>query len=199
LESVANSEKAGNEITILRTGNVGGRTSRSRIGVSSVVAEAILISVAVAIGIALLLVSQSWALVTNAKSVDQTNKEVAQQWSLLLIEHAFVSTPSFDAISPSGATVYVSNPGKYELVILGCVVYQKGASRPAVSLREIARVPADMREYRALRCPVAGLGPSNVVEIFAIPIHLYDPLDPLTNVQYGVIIRYDLEPTPSTG
>jgi len=168
-------------------GFVEGRTSRSRIGVSPVVAEALLISVAVAIGIALLLVSQSWASVTNAKSVEQTNKEVAQQWSLLLVEHAFISADR------RSATVYVSNPGKYELVVLRCVVYQRGSSPPAVPFSEIDRVPADMREYRALTCPVYGSGQSYVVEIFAIPIHLYDPREPLTNAQYGVIIRYDLK------
>jgi hypothetical protein len=166
-----------------------GRTSRSRIGVSPVVAEALLISVAVVIGIALLLVSQSWASVTNAKSVEQTNKEVAQQWSLLLVEHAFVSADG------RSATVYVSNPGKYELVILRCVVYQKGYSPPTVLFAEIDRVhvPADMRQVVPLTCPVYGSGQSYVVEIFAIPIHLYDPREPLTNAQYGVIIRYDLK------
>jgi hypothetical protein len=166
---------------------VEGRTSRSRIGVSPVVAEALLISVAVAIGIALLLVSQSWASVTNAKSVEQTNKEVAQQWSLLLVEHAFISADG------RSATVYVSNPGKYELVVLRCVVYQKGSSPPAVPFSEIGRVPADMRQVVPLTCPVYGSGQSYVVEIFAIPIHLYDPREPLTNAQYGVIIRYDLK------
>ena len=164
-----------------------GRTSRSRIGVSPVVAEALLISVAVAIGIALLLVSQSWASVTNAKSVEQTNREVAQQWSLLLVEHAFISADG------RSATVYVSNPGKYELVVLRCVVYQKGSSPPAVPFSEIGRVPADMRQVVPLTCPVYGSGQSYVVEIFAIPIHLYDPREPLTNAQYGVIIRYDLK------
>jgi len=166
---------------------VEGRTSRSRIGVSPVVAEALLISVAVAIGIALLLVSQSWASVTNAKSVEQTNREVAQQWSLLLVEHAFISADG------RSATVYVSNPGKYELVVLRCVVYQKGSSPPAVPFSEIGRVPADMRQVVPLTCPVYGSGQSYVVEIFAIPIHLYDPREPLTNAQYGVIIRYDLK------
>ena len=164
-----------------------GRTSRSRIGVSPVVAEALLISVAVAIGIALLLVSQSWASVTNAKSVEQTNREVAQQWSLLLVEHAFISADG------RSATVYVSNPGKYELVVLRCVVYQKGSSPPAVPFSEIGRVPADMRQVVPLTCPVYGSGQSYVVEIFAIPIPLYDPREPLTNAQYGVIIRYDLK------
>jgi hypothetical protein len=180
----------------VRWGFVRGRTSRSRIGLSTVVAEAILISVAVAIGIALLLVSQSWASVTNAKSVDQTNKEVAQQRSLLLIEHAIVpSGPSAGGMNRPEAPVYVSNPGKFELVILRCVVYPKGASPVFAPLHEIARVPADMTVYRALRCPVYGVGlaQSYVVEIFAIPIHLYDPLEPLTNVQYGVIIRYDVK------
>jgi hypothetical protein len=167
-------------------GFVEGRTSRSRIGVSPVVAEALLISVAVAIGIALLLVSQSWASVTNAKSVEQTNKEVAQQWSLLLVEHAFIS-------ADGSATVYVSNPGKYELVILRCVVYQKGSSPPAVPFSEIGRVPADMGQVVPLTCPVYGSGQSYVVEIFAIPEHLYDPREPLTNAQYGVTVRYDLQ------
>jgi archaellum component FlaF (FlaF/FlaG flagellin family) len=155
--------------------------------VSPVVAEALLISVAVAIGIALLLVSQSWASVTNAKSVEQTNKEVAQQWSLLLVEHAFIS-------ADGSATVYVSNPGKYQLVILRCVVYQKGYSPPAVPFSEIDRVhvPADMRQVVPLTCPVYGSGQSYVVEIFAIPNHLYDPREPLTNAQYGVTVRYDL-------
>jgi len=154
--------------------------------VSPVVAEALLISVAVAIGIALLLVSQSWASVTNAKSVDQTNKEVAQQWSLLLVEHAFVSADG------RSATVYVSNPGKYELVVLRCVVYQRGSSPPTVSFRELGRVPADMRQVVPLTCQVNGLGPY-VVELFAIPAHLYNSQEPSTNAQYGVTVKYDLQ------
>jgi hypothetical protein len=141
---------------------------------------------AVAIGIVLMLVSHSWAVSAGTRSLDQTNKEVAQQWSLLLVEHAFFSADG------SSATVYVSNPGKYQLVILRCVVYQKGYSPPAVPFNETGRVPADMRQVVPLTCPVYGAGQSYVVEVFAIPEHLYDPREPLTNAQYGVIIRYDL-------
>jgi hypothetical protein len=157
---------------------------RKNSGISPVVAEALLISVAVAIGIVLLLVSQSWASITSAKSVDQTNKEIAQQWSLLLVEHAFVSGGS--------ATVYVSNPGKYELVVLRCVVYQRGSSPPAVSFLELGRVPADMRQVVPLTCQVNGSGPY-VVELFAVPAHLYNSHEPSTNAQYGVTVKYDLQ------
>jgi hypothetical protein len=156
-------------------------------GGSPIVAEALLASMAVAVGIVLLLFSHSYTASVNTSSLGQTNKEVAQQWSLLLVEHAFFSADG------SSATVYVSNPGKYELVVLRCVVYQRGSSPQTVSFREYGRIPANMREVVPLTCPVYGLGPYYFIELFAIPAHLYDPREPSTNAQYGVTIRYDLK------
>jgi hypothetical protein len=165
---------------------VRGRASRSRIGGSPIVGEALLTSMAVAIGIVLMFISHSWAVSAGTRSLDQTNKEVAQQWSLLLVEHAFFSA------SGSSATVYVSNPGRYELVVLRCVVYQRGSSPQTASFREYGRIPANMSQVVSLTCPVYGSGPYYFVELFAIPVHLYDPREPLTNAQYGVTVRYDL-------
>jgi hypothetical protein len=165
----------------------GDMKGRKNSGTSPVVAEALLTSMAVAIGIVLMLISQSWTASTNASSLDQTNKEIAQQWSLLLVEHAFISADG------SRATVYVSNPGKYELVVLRCVVYQRGSSPPTVSFNEYGRVPPDMRQVVALTCPVSGSGPYYVIELFTIPTPLYNPREPSTNAQYGVTVRYDLK------
>ena len=162
-----------------------GRAPRSRIGVSPVVTEGLLTSMAVAIGIVLMLVSHSWAASIRAGSLDQTNKEIAQQWSLLLVEHAVLSDDG------TSATVYVSNPGKYELVVLRCVVYPRGAPPPTVSFDEHGRVPSNM-SLVVLTCSVYGAGPF-VIELFAIPAHLYNPREPSTNAQYGVTIKYDLE------
>jgi hypothetical protein len=158
---------------------------RKSSGNSPVVAEALLTSMAVAIGIVMMLVSHSWAGSVNISSLDQTNKEVAQQWSLLLVEHAFFS-------ADGSATVYVSNPGKYELVVLRCVVYQRGSSPPTVPFGELGRVPADMRQVVPLTCQVNGSGPY-VIELFAIPAHLYNSREPSTNAQYGVTVKYDLQ------
>jgi len=132
-----------------------GRTPRSRIGVSPVVTEGLLTSMAVAIGIVLMLVSHSWAASIRAGSLDQTNKEIAQQWSLLLVEHAVLSDDG------SSATVYVSNPGKYELVVLRCVVYPRGAPPPTFSFDEHLRVQSNMSLVVPLTCPVYGAGPSS--------------------------------------
>ena len=169
-----------------------GRTPRSRIGVSPVVTEGLLTSMAVAIGIVLMLVSHSWAASVGTRSLDQTNKEIAQQWSLLLVEHAVLSDDG------TRATVYVSNPGKYDLVVLRCVVYPRGAPPPTFSFNEYEPVPSNMtvppnmKRVVALTCPVYGRGPF-VIELFAIPAHLYNPREPSTNAQYGVTIKYDLE------
>ena len=167
-----------------------GRTPRSRIGGSPVVTEGLLTSMAVAIGIVLMLVSHSWAASVGTRSLDQTNKEIAQQWSLLLVEHAVLSDDG------TRATVYVSNPGKYDLVVLRCVVYPRGAPPPTFSFNEYGPVPPgvppDMSLVVPLTCPVYGTGPF-VIELFAIPAHLYNPREPSTNAQYGVTIKYDLE------
>ena len=163
-----------------------GRAPRSRIGGSPVITEGLLTSMAVAIGIVLMLVSHSWAASVGTRSLDQTNKEIAQQWSLLLVEHAVLSDDG------TRATVYVSNPGRYELVVLRCVVYPRGAPPPTVSFNGYGRVPPDMSLVVALTCPVYGRGPF-VIELFAIPAHLYNPREPSTNAQYGVTIKYDLK------
>lgn len=163
-----------------------GRAPRSRIGGSPVITEGLLTSMAVAIGIVLMLVSHSWAASVGTRSLDQTNKEIAQQWSLLLVEHAVLSDDG------TRATVYVSNPGRYELVVLRCVVYPRGAPPPTVSFNGYGRVPPDMSLVVALTCPVYGRGPF-VIELFAIPAHLYNSREPSTNAQYGVTIKYDLE------
>jgi hypothetical protein len=53
---------------------VRGRASRSRMGGSPIVAEALLTSMAVAIGIVLMFVSHSWTVSASTRSIDQTNK-----------------------------------------------------------------------------------------------------------------------------
>ncbi|MDJ0274522.1 MAG: hypothetical protein QXP43_01230 [Nitrososphaerota archaeon] len=142
---------------------------------------------AVAIGIVLMLVSHAWTVSSSVRSLDQTNKEIAQQWSMLVVEHAVLTDDGTRAL------VWISNPGRYELVLLRCVVYPKGSPPPAGGFREVGRVPPAMVQVRLLTCPVHGRGSSYVVEVFALPTHLYMPDNPVANAQYGVTIRYDLK------
>lgn len=159
--------------------------SRPRAAVSPVMSEVILISVVIALGVFLLLLGYAWSSAEFHRSTEQTNREVIRQWSLLTVEHAHLS-------GDGTAVVWLSNPGRYQLVVLRCVVYQAGSNPPSTPYRELTRVPPEMREAKRIDCEVKGNGPNYVVEVFAMPEPLYDPHNPTANAQYGLLIRYPL-------
>jgi hypothetical protein len=157
-------------------------------GISSIVSEALITGIVVSLGILLLYFASSWSMTSASTSVNQINKEIAQQWSLLTIE--YVSIPS----SGSSAYLWVSNPGRYDLVVIYCAVYPKGSQPPAIAYGEIAEVGASMKEVVKLTCPVSGSAGSYVAEVRALPKTLYNPSDPLTNIQYSILVRVDVNP-----
>ena len=155
-------------------------------GISNIVSEALIAGIVVSLGILLLYFASSWSTTSASTNVDQINKEIAQQWSLLTIE--YVSIPS----SGSPAYLWVSNPGKYDLVVIYCAVYPKGSQPPAITYGKIAEVRASMEEVVKLTCPVSGSAGSYVAEVRALPRIIYNPSDPLTNIQYSILVRVDV-------
>jgi len=155
-----------------------------RAGVSYVLSVAFLTGVAVALGLVVWGVVSGWAGVSGFYIVGEINKGIAQQRSLLIIE----------VVDLERQIVWVSNPGKTELVILSCVVYIKGSPPPARTYQELARVPASMTSVHPLdssKClfPQSGSYKTLVVEIQAIPSTLYNPANPLENIQWAILVR----------
>ncbi len=161
---------------------------RKSSGISNIISEALIAGIAVSLGIVLLFLSSSWSLLTATSSVNQTNKEIAQQWSILVIEHAWIPT------SGSSAYIWVSNPGRYDLVILYCAVYPSGSQPPTGEFRKIAEVRASMGDVVMLTCPINGNAENYIAEVRALPTILYDPSKPLNNIQYSILVRTNVSP-----
>ena len=83
----------------------------ARSGVSYVVSVAIISMVTIALGLFLWGITAGWAGVSAFDMVKETNKGVAQQRSLLVVEF----------VDMRNRVVWVSNPGKVDLVILSCL------------------------------------------------------------------------------
>ncbi|MDW8076647.1 MAG: hypothetical protein RMJ14_03305 [Nitrososphaerota archaeon] len=126
-----------------------------------------------------------WAGTSAINMVRETNKGVAQQRSLLIVE----------LVDQGSGTVWVSNPGKTDLVVLSCVIYPKLSSPPPKTYQKLAEVRASMNNYYPLRigseCQLVGSGPY-VIEITAIASTLYNEKNPVENVQWAIVVRQDV-------
>jgi hypothetical protein len=159
--------------------------SKAKLGISYLVSVAIMTAVTIALGLFLWGIIGGWAGVSAIDIVEETNKGVAQQRSLLIVE--FVDLRE--------RTVWVSNPGKVDLVILSCSVYPKGSSPPSRDFREIATVKASMEEPLGLGredCIFPGSLDSSrpyIVEIYAIASTIYNPSNVMENIQWAIVVR----------
>jgi hypothetical protein len=142
-------------------------------------------AVTVALGLFLWGIIGGWAGVSALDIVQETNKGVAQQRSLLIVEF----------VDLQRKIVWVSNPGKVDLVILSCSVYPKGSSPPSRDFREIATVRASMDEPLGLGredCIFLGSLDSSrpyIVEIYAIASTIYNPSNVMENIQWAILVR----------
>jgi len=154
-------------------------------GVSYVVSAAIMTAVTVFLGLFLWGVVSGWAGVSAAGIAAETNKAIAQQRSILVVEF----------IDWERGIVWVSNPGKVDLVILSCAIYPRSASPPPISYQEIARVSASMDTAYPLemgsKCQLVGEKPY-VIEIRAIASTIYNPNNPLENAQWMIVVRQNV-------
>jgi hypothetical protein len=159
----------------------------ARSGVSYVVSVAIISMVTIALGLFLWGITAGWAGVSAFDMVKETNKGVAQQRSLLVVEF----------VDMRNRVVWVSNPGKVDLVILSCMVYPKNSNPPPREFREVKRVAASMKMSYPLsssECAFAGsLDPAQpyVVEIYAIASTIYNPANVVENIQWAIVVRSD--------
>jgi hypothetical protein len=159
----------------------------ARFGISYLISVTIVTAVTVALGLLLWGIIGGWAGVSALDIVEETNKGVAQQRSLLIVE--FVDLQE--------RIVWVSNPGKVDLVILSCSVYPKGSSPPPRDFREIATVKASMEKPLGLgdpegcAFPPAPLDSSRpyIVEIYAIASTIYNPSNIVENIQWAIVVR----------
>jgi F0F1-type ATP synthase membrane subunit c/vacuolar-type H+-ATPase subunit K len=155
-------------------------------GVSYVVTVAIMTAVTIALGLFLWGIVSGWAGVSAIGIVAETNKGIAQQRSILVVEF----------IDWGRGIVWVSNPGKVDLVILSCAIYPKSASPPPISYREIAKVNASMNSAYPLeigsKCQLVTGQKPYVIEIRAIASTIYNPNNPLENAQWMIMVRQNV-------
>ncbi len=154
-------------------------------GVSYVVTVAIMTAVTIALGLFLWGIVSGWAGVSAAGIVGETNKGIAQQRSILVVEF----------IDWERKIVWVSNPGKVDLIILSCAIYPKPSPPPPKTYREVARVNASMDNAYPLeigsKCQLTGSGPY-IIEIHAIASTIYNPNNPSENVQWAIMVRQNV-------
>ena len=152
-------------------------------GISYVVTVAIVTAVTIALGFFLWGVVSGWTGASTMDIVSETNKGIAQQRSILVVE--FIDWES--------GTVWVSNPGKVDLVILSCTIYPKSNPQPQGNYREIARVSASMDRVYPLKigsdCQLITGQKPYVIDIRAIASTIYNPNNPLENAQWMIMVR----------
>jgi len=159
------------------------RGARYRSG-DTVIGAIILASATLALGIAVWVVVAGWSGASTLSLIGEANKEIAQQRSLLIIEY----------VDKTAGKVWISNPGRTDLVIVSCVIYQKGSAPPSVTYREIKRVPADMTVpvYLQIGSDCEGeIGDNSIVEIYAIPAIIFNPRMTVENIQWGIRVVCD--------
>lgn len=158
---------------------------RIKIGVSYIVTVAIMTAITIALGLLVWGVVGGWAGVSAIYLVEETNKEIAQQRSLLIVEF----------VDFSRGVVWVSNPGKVDLVILSCIIYPKSSSPPPRTYQRLAKVDASMDRVYPLKigqeCQLIGSSPY-VVEINAIASTIYNDRNPMENIQWSIWVRQDV-------
>lgn len=156
-----------------------------RLGVSYVVTVAIMTAITVALGLFLSGVVGSWASISALDVVEETNKAIAQQRSLLLIEF----------VDLERGIVWVSNPGRVDLVILSCVIYQQGPNPPPKTYQKLAVISASMENTYPLRigsgCQLIG-SPPYIIEMTAIAAPLYNDKNPIENIQWAIVVRQNV-------
>lgn len=108
---------------------------------------------------------------------------VMQQEAALVVEYAFVREGSLN--------VFVSNPGDIDLVVTSvCVPPSPLVFSPnAQTLRVGEGLWLDEARYSAMQ----GASSSDLVQVFALPLPLYDSSDPSCNSQYHIIAYWPSE------
>ncbi|MEM3389674.1 MAG: hypothetical protein QW491_09720 [Thermoproteota archaeon] len=154
-------------------------------GVSYIVTVAIMTAVTIAAGLFIWGIVGGWAGTSAMDMVRETNKGVAQQRSLLIVEF----------VDRERGIVWVSNPGKADLVVLSCTIYPKSSSPPPKTYQKLIEVKASMSNTYPLeigsQCQLVGSGPY-VIEITAIASTLYNDKNPTENIQWAIVVRQDV-------
>jgi len=159
---------------------------REKKGISYVVTVAIVTAVTITLGLFLWGVVGGWAGTSAIGIVAETNKGIAQQRSILAVEF----------IDWERGIVWVSNPGKVDLVILSCAIYPRSSPPPQGDFREIARVSASMDSAYPLKmgseCQLITGQKPYVIEIRAIASTIYNPNNPSENAQWMIVVRQNV-------
>lgn len=158
----------------------------NRIGVSYIVTVAIMTAITVALGLFIFGIVGGWAGASAMDIIEETNKGVAQQRSLLIVEF----------VDLQRGIVWVSNPGKVDLVILSCIIYPKSLNPPPKNYQGLAKVEASMDKVHQLKmgkeCERHDGPRPYVIEITAIAATIYNSKDPLENIQWAILVRQDV-------
>jgi len=151
-------------------------------GVSYVVTVAIMTSITVVLGLFLWGIVGGWAGVSAMDIVREVNKGIAQQRSLLVIE----------LVDLESKIIWVSNPGKVDLVVLSCIIYPRGSNPPPRAYQGLAVIDASMENVYPLKvgseCQLVG-SPPYIIEITAIALPLYNDKNPTENIQWAIVVR----------
>ncbi len=98
-------------------------------GVSYIVTVAIMTSITITIGLFIWGIVGGWAGTSAIDILKETNKGIAQQRSFFIVEF----------VDRERGIVWISNPGKVDLVVLSCTIYSKTSAPPPKNLSSISR------------------------------------------------------------
>ncbi|MEM4449925.1 MAG: hypothetical protein QXQ33_03775 [Nitrososphaerota archaeon] len=155
---------------------------RSRYGISPLISEVILLSGVIALGLAIWGLSISYFGVTSVQNAQEFDKMISSQRALLIIE----------AVDPASGKVWVSNHGLVNVVVISCTIYPKstGTSGYRPNVPGLVVVPKDPSVLVSLTCEKIG-SPPYIGEVWYLPAHLYDVDNPVRNIQWAGVVRYD--------
>ncbi len=134
-------------------------------------------------GVALWALSLSYVSSQGTQLSREYDRMISQHRTLLIIE----------AASLQSNTVWASNPGMNDVVVISCTIYPK--SQPSPGIRHnipATRVSASPDRFEAIRgCERYPGTPPYIVELWYMPAHLYNSADPTRNIMSAQVARYE--------
>jgi len=147
------------------------------------IGEAILFAGVVTLGVVLWGLSLGYVSIQMTQLSREYDRMISQHRTLLVIE----------AASLQSNTVWVSNPGMNDAIVISCTIYPK--SQPSPGIRHnipATRVAASPDRFEAISGCERYLGPPPyIVELWYMSAHLYNPADPARNIMTAQVARYE--------
>lgn len=160
-------------------------TRRRTHGDSDVVSTAIALSLVVAVGISLLILLNSRAMISRQEAVEDLNRDQLLLRSLLAADYALFPDPRYGEGSGIGV-IKLRNVGDVPITIFRFIVYRNGSVsydsgiNPSMFITLGVRSEGERTEETRFTCRGCRAGDPILVTIHYVPTALINPADPTT-------------------